>query len=191
MKTNSFLEKERISNILKFFSSLFLIMLLISCSSDSVNTDQTEADLQNADLKGFAYETWQDQIARLDQKMRRFENFQVAMAQGWDVDGSGYVPNMGHHYINGEYTDDKFELLKPEALLYIPDGNGGWEFVGVEYLVFGIGPEGPAPEGFIGDEDVWSYNPNVPAWTLHAWVGLENPDGVFAAFNPDVPASSE
>lgn len=169
-----------------FAAGVLLSILLISCSTEEADVIQQET----ADLKlGVELETWQEQIERLDQKMRRFHNFQVALAQGWDTDVSGYVPNMGHHYLNGNLADDKFELLKPEALIYIPDGHGGWEFVGVEYLIFGVGPNEPAPEGFIGDEDVWFYNTNVSAWTLHAWIIRENPNGVFAATNPDVPAT--
>lgn len=172
---------------LKFCTAVVLLsMLLISCSAEEADVPPQET----ADLKlGVELETWQEQIERLEQKMRRFHNFQVASAQGWDTDLSGYVPNMGHHFINGTLADDKFELLKPEALIYIPDGSGGWEFVGVEYLIFGIGADEPAPEGFIGEEDVWFYNPHVSAWTLHAWIVRENPDGVFAAFNPNVPAA--
>lgn len=170
-------------------TALLSIFLFSGCSpeSDSNHFNGLE-DIDVSDLKmSHHYDSWEDQIERLEQKMRRFHNFQVAQAQGWDFDGSGYVPNMGHHYLNRDLMDDKFELLKPEALLYIPDENGGWEFLAVEYLIFGTGPEGPAPEGFIGDEDVWFYNPGVGAWTLHAWIVKENPDGVFAASNSEVP----
>ncbi len=130
--------------------------------------------------------TWEDQIDLLTKKMRRFHNHQVALAQGWDFDLTGYVPQMGHHFINSSRIDDKFELDKPEALIYVPDEHGKMQFVGVEYLVTvqSLDPLDPAPEGFIGDLDVWSFNANLNNWTLHAWVGLENPNGVFKPRNP-------
>ena len=91
--------------------------------------------------------------------------------------------------IEEEYVDMKFDLLKPEILVYHPDENGKMQFVAAEYLIpvpncdqtedYTI-PEGP----FIGEDDHWHLNCAAGGWTLHAWVGLENPDGVFAPFNP-------
>lgn len=173
-------------NLIRNFAFFLGLVFCLSCSNETLDQEITEID--SADLKiGVELETTEDQLDRLKQKMRRFHNFQVAQAQGWDVDGSGYVPNMGHHFINQDLMDGEFELLKPEALLYIPDENGNWEFLAVEYLLTEPGPEGPAPEGFIGDEDVWFYNPSVQAWTLHAWIVKENSAGVFVAFNSEVP----
>ncbi|MDX1543580.1 MAG: hypothetical protein R3214_06490 [Christiangramia sp.] len=174
-------------NALKF--SLFIVFLtsvLISCSKENLETSLQ--DLESADLKiGVELETTQEQLDRLTQKMRRFHNIQVAMAQGWDVDLTGYISNMGHHYVNEALLDGTFELLKPEALLYIEDENGKWMFVAVEYLVLMEEMEDPStpPEGFIGDEDEWTIV--GPFWTLHAWVGFENPDGVFNPTNSNVP----
>lgn len=174
-------------NALKFtLFIVFLTSVLISCSKDNLETSLQ--DLESADLKiGVELETTQEQIDRLTQKMRRFHNIQVAMAQGWDFDLTGYIPNMGHHYVNEALLDGTFELLKPEALLYIEDENGKWMFVGVEYLVLMEEMEDPStpPEGFIGDEDEWTIV--GPFWTLHAWVGVENPDGVFNPTNSNVP----
>ena len=179
------------SFVIRYFTMIALaaiigIFTFWSCSPESDQTQRLE-DIEIADLK--MLESWQDQIELLDQKMRRFHNFQVAQAQGWTEDLTGYVPNMGHHYVNMELLDGTFELLKPEALLYVPDGDGGWEFVGVEYLVPMDALEDPStpPEGYIGDEDEWAIV--GPFWTLHAWVGLENPDGVFHPTNLDVPAA--
>ena len=169
--------------------AIFGIFLLSGCSPDSESNEiRGLEDIEVSDLKmSDSYDSWEDQIDRLEQKMRRFHNHQVAVAQGWGNDASGYVPRMGHHFVNFDLVDGTFELLKPEALLYLPTDDGGWEFVAVEYLLSEPGPEGPAPEGFIGDADVWFYNPSVGAWTLHAWIVKENPAGVFAAFNADVP----
>ncbi|MCM8568788.1 hypothetical protein NE848_05325 [Gramella jeungdoensis] len=165
---------------------VFLASVLISCSKE--NLDTSLQDVESADLKiGVELETTQEQLDRLTQKMRRFHNIQVAMAQGWDFDLTGNIPNMGHHYVNEDLLDGTFELLKPEALLYIEDENDNWMFVGVEYLVLMEEMEDPStpPEGFIGDEDEWTIV--GPFWTLHAWVGVENPDGVFNPTNSNVP----
>ena len=99
---------------------------------------------------------------------------------------------MGFHYTNLALMEGTFELLRPEILLYVPNAQGKLKLVAVEYAVPYIAGSEP-PEGFIGDDDVWSYNPHVGpegAWTLHAWVVMDNPDGIFAPYNPDVPAEN-
>ena len=174
-----------VSSLLSVF---FVAFVFVSCSTEEVdvNSDLINQDLKTADLKqGIHFETWQDQINRLEKKTRKFHNFQVAQAQGWDVPVTEHIPGMGIHYLNPDLADGIFEMEKPEALLYVETENG-MQFVGVEYLIFGFTAEDPAPEGFLGDNDEWVYNSAVLAWTLHAWVGLENSDGVFAPTNPDV-----
>lgn len=168
--------------------SCFIAFMFFSCSAPdgSVDLETMNKNVETANLKaGIHYETWQDQIDRLTKKTQRFNNFQVAVAQGWGEAVSEHVTGMGVHYLNPDLADDQFELEKPEALLYVQTSEGK-QFVGVEYLIFGLSPDGPAPEGFIGDNDVWFYNTDVEAWTLHAWVALENSNGVFAPTNPDV-----
>ena len=123
-----------------------------------------------------------------------YQDFSKAEEDGYAVlsefNPSPYVPNMGYHYTNGDLLDGTFEMEKPEILLYVPDAEGNLELVGIEYAV----PEALSPsppDGFIGDADQWELNPNVAggSWTLHVWVVLDNPDGVFAPFNPNVPVS--
>lgn len=163
---------------------LMLFFIFSSCSPEENSFSNDEAGA--LDLKApVNFETWEDQIDWLTQKTTRFHNFQVALAQGWNVDATGYRAYMGHHYINMTYVDDKFELEKPEMLIYVPDEDGVMQFVGVEYLVFVEG-ETP-PEGFIGSDDEWSFNSDIGAWTLHAWVGLTNEDGVFKPLNYKLP----
>lgn len=175
-------------SVISLLSGFFIAFIFISCSTEEVdvNSDLINQDLKTADLKqGIHYETWQDQINRLKKKTNKFNNIQVALSQGWDTQVTDHMPGMGVHYLNLDLADDKFEMELPEALLYIST-DSGMQFVGVEYLIFGLSPDGPAPEGFIGDNDVWVYNTDVLAWTLHAWVALENSNGIFAPTNPDV-----
>ena len=93
---------------------------------------------------------------------------------------------MGFHYLNASLLDDKFEVEKPELLLYAPDENNKLKFVAVEYAVpvEDLNNPPPVPEGFKGNDDVWEINTEFKLWTLHVWVKLENPDGIFAPHNP-------
>ena len=140
-------------------------------------------------------ELLQQQLETITQMAQKFKDFQVAIDEGYaeplPFNPSPYVPNMGHHYINVQLIDGEFDMEKPEILLYVPQEDGTLELVGIEYAI-PLALSADPPEGFAGDSDVWENNPNVAegSWTLHAWVILENPDGVFAPFNPNVPAES-
>ncbi|TDQ32278.1 hypothetical protein [Zeaxanthinibacter enoshimensis] len=166
---------------------LALSLFLTSCTQEELSP-QEDIPLTSHAVKA-ELEPWEKEVVRLTKKMRRFHNFKVALAQGYDVDLSGYVPQMGHHYGKQELIDDLFELEKPEVLLYVPEGEEGMKFVAVEYLVTVPDPENPpaAPEGFTGSEDEWFFNTDIGMWTLHVWVAMENSDGIFAARNQALP----
>ena len=180
--------KTNLTSLKKFDKLLYLFALafLLSCSTDPAE----EEIIQTHDFKIEKAETVEDQIEMLTKATRRFHNIDVAIDQGY-VAVSPLVEGMGIHYAKFEYVDMEFDLLKPEILVYHPDENGDMQFVAAEYLIvipdcFNASEYPDAPEGFIGDSDEWEVNcyAGPGGWTLHAWVGLENGDGVFAPFNP-------
>ncbi|TRO64234.1 hypothetical protein [Christiangramia sabulilitoris] len=179
--------KNQFNQIFKSAVALTLFFAILSCSNDPLVETDT---LETYDFKLEKAESWEDQIEILTKAMRRFHNFEVAIAQGY-VPVSPLVSGMGIHYAKFDYVDMQFDLLKPEILVYHPDENGDMQFVAAEYLYvipdcFNLSEYPDAPEGFLGGQDEWSVNcyAGPGGWTLHAWVGLENPDGVFAAYNP-------
>jgi len=133
------------------------------------------------------------QLAKLTEATAPYADFGMALEAGYDVDATGFRMQMGHHFVNGALVDDVFELEKPEILIFAPDDNGVMQFVGVEYIVpiLDMDNPQPPPEGFIGDMDVWEVNTEFNVWMLHAWVGEENPDGVFTGMNPNIPEEAE
>ncbi len=161
------------------------LIMSTACSTEELSP---EAEDQFADLKVETL-SLEEQLDRLTQKMQRYHNFQVAEAQGF-VAVSPYVPHMGIHFGQLDRFDADFLLEEPEILLYIPEEDGSMRFVAVEYAVpVALSPT--PPEGFTGDEDHWEFNPHVAggSWVLHAWIVEENPDGVFAPMNPNIPAA--
>jgi hypothetical protein len=111
----------------------------------------------------------------------RYRNLQNAIADGY-VDIDVYMEGMGHHYMNESLLDERFDAEAPELLVYEEIG-GVMTLVALEYAVpTAIAAE--APEGFTGTDDIWDNNTTFQLWTLHAWVWLDNPDGIFAPFNP-------
>lgn len=98
-----------------------------------------------------------------------------------------YEPGMGIHYLNPDLLADDFDLLNPEVMIFVPDGNR-MRFVGVEYVI-PVTEENKdtPPEGFTGDADAWSINTTFNVWALHVWLGEPNPDGLFTGYNPNIP----
>ena len=194
--------------ITQFFSYLLslgvLFAILGSCSQEPLESE-TVSKVQKEELfsKKPSASSSQEQLVFLKKKMRKFHNFQVAQAQGYTVlvgpPPNMYVPNMGYHYLNPDKVNGEFNLLEPEILVYHEDETGNMVFGAAEYLVPIPGLEAPfncdieitvpIPDSFIGEADQWEVNCGAGGYTLHAWVGIENPMGVFHPTNPLVPAS--
>lgn len=148
--------------------------ILCSCSSDDANQPQE-------------MEAWESEIVQLKAATAKYTNIDVAIDEAF-FDASGFVPNMGHHYILPSRIDGTFELERPEILLYAPNNSGTMEFIAVEYVVpiEDLDNPGTPPEGFTGNLDEWEINPNLSQWQLHVWIIQENPDGIFAPHNPTI-----
>lgn len=169
---------------------LAILLTGFSCSKEEGTMDEE----LNAVAAKTKIETLESQLKKVKKAVMRFHSFEQAKKAGYadsyTFNPSPYVPNMGFHYINVGLIDGEFDMEKPEILLYVPNEQGQLKLVGVEYAVpKAISPT--PPEGFIGNMDHWDDNPNVAggSWTLHAWIVMDNPDGVFAEFNPNVPVS--
>ena len=158
---------------LKGLIFVLIVMAVTSCGKDDDDSP--------------ALEIWETEVEQVKAATSQFINFGEAQNNGL-IDVSGYVPNMGHHYLNPTLVDGIFELEKPEIILYVPDVDSVMQMVAVEYAIVPDDPNNPGnpPEGFTGDQDEWHFNEMVGQWQLHVWTILENPDGIFASFNPDI-----
>ena len=135
------------------------------------------------------HDPWQGEVDQLRSAITSMDDVESAKDKGYTSEVTGYVKNMGFHYLNTSILDDKFDVKNPELLLFVPDDHGGLKFVAVEYAVpiADLNNPPPAPEGFKGDADVWEINTEFKLWTLHAWVGTDNPHGIFHPHNPNIP----
>lgn len=92
---------------------------------------------------------------------------------------------MGVHYLNGALVDDTVIATAPEVMIYEPQEDGSFEFVGVEFIIpFTIRAEDQPPPTLFDRAFRQNYTFNL--WALHAWVGRDNPSGTFSDWNPDV-----
>lgn len=159
------------------FKTLLLAAALVTLNSCSEDDAADEIQM----------EAWEIELEQVKTATAAYVDISVAEDEG-RIDVSGFVPNMGHHYLNPALADGTFELLKPEFILYAPDDNGLMRMVAVEYGIVPSDPENPgnAPEGFTGDQDEWHFNEMIGMWTLHVWTVLDNPDGIFASHNPTI-----
>ena len=113
----------------------------------------------------------------------KYRNINNAIADGY-ADINVVVANMGFHYMKSTLADANFEIEKPEILVYNEKENGRIDLVAVEYAVPIPLTPNAAPQGFTGNNDVWTYSTQFNLWLLHAWVWEYNPAGVFNPTNP-------
>lgn len=172
-----------------FYATLILALLVAGCKKDDAGipdgeltahglTLTTEAAFIQSYTNLSPVTVWELQQARA--ATAKYKRIEKALADGY-VDIAVDVQHMGHHYLNANLLDASFDVKHPEILVYNRDENGQQQLVAVEYAV----PLGnPRPAGFTGSDDVWDENAGFGLWLLHAWVWYQNPDGVFAPFNP-------
>jgi hypothetical protein len=89
------------------------------------------------------------------------------------------VGAMGYHYARQDLIDDKTQARKPEVLVYMPDEDGQYQLVAAEFI--STAADRPELAG-LDFED----GPFPGSFALHAWIWRDNPDGMFASYNPDL-----
>jgi hypothetical protein len=99
---------------------------------------------------------------------------------------------MGVHFANADLIGDGLlDPQSPELLVYEPK-DGQLHLVAVEYLVLAEtwDAKNPAPPVLLGQLFHYSGSPNrygLPAfYELHVWAWKDNPNGMFADWNPNV-----
>jgi hypothetical protein len=109
---------------------------------------------------------------------------------------SGGPGVMGIHLINTALrSDPALDPFEPEMLLYIPDKQGKLRLVGIEYFVWeadwqrvhGVGAPAPTMFGRTFDRGTHGIPPH---YELHVWFWADNPDGLFALWNPTLSCPS-
>lgn len=92
---------------------------------------------------------------------------------------------MGRHFLDPSLVDDEVLVDAPEAMIYEPGPDGQLRLVGVEYVIpFAIRGMDEEPPVLFGQE--FEQNHTFGLWALHAWAWKNNPEGMFAAWNPRV-----
>src|SRR5215218_8419065 len=148
-----------------FMLSILMIAILLVMQSCNKDNDESAGDKE---------------IKQLKTSVAPFVIKSAGVAAGYNQDVTGYRTQMGYHYLNVNLLDNKFEINKPELLIYAPYGSDSMKLVAVEYAtpIEDLNNPPAKPEGFTGTADVWEINTEFKLWTLHVWVGLDNPHGL-------------
>ena len=136
-------------------------------------------------------------VKRVREVTRRFQDPRVAVAEGYlpqfgCVTGSSEGV-MGVHFVNFPLVvDGVLDVDHPELLVYEPQSNGRFQLVAADYLVFSEtwNASNPGPPQLVGQLFHLFESPNrfgLPEfYTLHVWAWRDNPQGMFANWNPNV-----
>lgn len=137
------------------------------------------------------------EIAMLRRATARFHRFEEAQAAGHTVvvshpvTGATCLSNaagggMGRHYLNPAlFEDEELSVTEPEVVLYEPMPNGKLRLVGFEYVVpYSVRGPAETPPTLFGQE--FLHNDTFGLWMLHVYAWKNNPDGMFATWNPTI-----
>ena len=154
------------------------------------------------------------QLDALREASEKYQDVEVALSDGF-TPSLDQTPNMGAHFVHrGRENDGVFDPSLPDFLLYIRDGGEDWEWKLVGTGFFQptriVGED--HPEAFVGPLDNWHTHYSLCAhvrgtfsateedclerggvwsetfgWMIHAYVWVDNPLGVFAMWNPNIP----
>lgn len=129
------------------------------------------------------------ELQQLKEATTAYQDLAAAEAAGWDtpITPCWYDHSqggMGYHYAKVSGIDGNVSLLEPEALMYEPQSDASMRLVGMEYIVPIDAWSGSNPPSLAGEE--FTRLDALGIYALHIYLWKNNPDGMFALWNPDV-----
>ena len=136
-----------------------------------------------------------DVLRKVHSVTAKFQSLDAAKKAGYErfyvcTEEPG-VGTMGQHYVNFSLVGDPaLDPLKPEALVYEPQRNGGYKLVALEWVR--PGPKtNPDPEilgipmKHVESGNRYGIEPDG-FYERHYWLYKSNPNGTFSDWNPNV-----
>lgn len=173
------------------------IALVTACSpgpeSPTATIEPTDAHLAHAWKKADATVGQLQAAARVRAATARFASLATAQAAGYTLQfpagcASSADGAQGFHYMNPDLVDTKIDLLEPELLMYERQADGSMVLVGVDYAVPIEQWKGAQPPVLMGEK--LNRLDALGVWAIHIWAHRENPNGLFAAWNPRVSCAN-
>ena len=155
---------------------ILAILVLSSCMHPSASPARSEAE--------------PDGVSELRAAIRPYQSLDSAVAAGYprvvaDCIVHEHHGAMGYHHVNRAYLTPTLRVDQPQILLYERKPDGTYHLNGVEFILpYRMYARDSTPPIWMGQvmhrEDTLNY------WYLHVWAMTNNPNGLFANFNPDV-----
>lgn len=129
-------------------------------------------------------------LAEVRAATARFHDVEVAIAEGYESThecASSPAGAMGIHFINAALIAPgaPVDPTKPPVLMYGPSASGGLELWGVEFFEPEVGQPVPVFGNQLFDGPMPGHDEHMPVhYDLHVWIGMHNPAGIHAPFNP-------
>lgn len=174
---------------MRTFVTASALALLAACSGGTRPGPAAEAGFQAA-----APVMREDGIDRDTAKVRAataaFRDLDAAVAAGYARsvrDCIEHPPHgaMGFHHANSALMDARTDLERPEMLVYSRAATGEYVLNGVEYIVpYTALSRDATPPRVMGQ--ALKRSDQLQLWYLHVWIYRENPNGLFADWNPRV-----
>ena len=166
--------------------------LLLGCAEDGpVAPDRAAASpVQDASVSAISIERAVDVLRRAT---ARYQDLNVALADGFVLlhpcevrPGEGAV---GAVYVNLARLDARFDLDRPEALIYEESANEPAQLVGAEFAIPYVLWTKNEPPAFLGQ--TFQAEDEFGVFALHAWIWRANPNGMFAEAHPGIACAAE
>jgi hypothetical protein len=111
------------------------------------------------------------QLAAARAATAKYHDFHEALADGYKELKPNPFEDNAIEFVNFALIDCSLDVLQPEALSYMPSGNG-LRLVGVEYS-FPMACAPTPPEDFLPGAGEWEQEHGVPVWTMRVplWSG--------------------
>lgn len=136
---------------------------------------------------------YQADLDALRAATQSFADVNAAASAGYTAALTGCMADpqqggMGFHTGNASFIDATVELTKPEVVMYEPTPGGGRTLVGLEFLVPFDAWTSQTPPSLMGQS--FKRNEAFEVWALHVWLYRDNPQGIFADWNPTVSCAN-
>ncbi len=174
-------------------ATVAILALLMGCAGSGEPHTNHTAHPTPESQDGDAGVEYGPEIAEAVEQIREatahFHDLEAAVAAGYSRDGGTCLAHpsegaMGYHHMNHALMDDVLELERPEILTFERTADGEYVMTGVEYIVPKSAWSRSEPPSILG-QDLRSA-PEMDIWYLHVWVWRDNPNGLFADWNPNV-----
>jgi hypothetical protein len=174
--------------VVRLTTASIALAVVHACGAGPAPDQEANADAAH-DMAAMDVASETADLAALEQLTAGFGDISVARAAGYaeQITSCWYHRDQGgqgYHFARTEWIDGNVSLLEPELVMYEPLADGSMQFLAIEYIVPFAAWEQPDPPEMLGRP--FMRNEQLELYVLHVWLGKDNPNGLYANWNPNV-----